>query len=324
MARPAHRGWRGRRAPRERWVKTRLVERGEYTGTRMGFADIYSFQKRWRSTRRRAAREAAVDRRPSIIEALWKNVSRLARRLNAEPLILAFAADPAHFSGLPDSLLNHPGRLRVNTVLAVAAKPARLKPRAYHALQEAATTPLQRMTTRHGFFTEHSAARSVRQAIARHLDVIRAQSWRRKARLLEVRQRRRWAVERLHWPSVADLSDDLQQEPQRSTRLNLIQLYGVYTESIASSTLGTSCLCGSECAPSARSFHSRFAYDWEHYFQDVHFPTVVRIRARRRRTQGSPARRKHRANRTESVRWPWSGAPAAETCWRCSTSTGRW
>jgi len=50
-----------------------------------------------------------------------------------------------------------------------------------------------------------------------------------------------WAVERLPLgASVADLSDDLNGERERLERgLNLIQLYGVYTEVTASSTRAT-------------------------------------------------------------------------------------
>src|SRR6266849_9482374 len=90
-----------------------------------------------------------------------------------------------------------------------------------------------------------------------------------------------WAVERLPLgASVADLSDDLNQERERLERgLNLIQLYGVYTE--------VDCIFDTRNLMSVwervpESERSIFPFDpalytWEHYFQDVHFPTVVRM-----------------------------------------------
>ena len=61
---------------------------------------------------------------------------------------------------------------------------------------------------------------------------------------------------------------------------NLIQLYGVYTEvDCIFDTRNVMAIWERVPAPrSARHFPFDPAlYDWDHYFQDVHFPTVVRM-----------------------------------------------
>src|SRR5438445_113188 len=90
-----------------------------------------------------------------------------------------------------------------------------------------------------------------------------------------------WVVERLPLgASVAQVSDDLTAERDRLDRgLNLIQLYGVYTE--------VDCIFDTrhvmergDQVPAAERKTFPFdpaLYDWTHYFQDVHFPTVVRM-----------------------------------------------
>jgi HAD superfamily hydrolase (TIGR01490 family) len=90
-----------------------------------------------------------------------------------------------------------------------------------------------------------------------------------------------WVVERLPLgASVADVSDDLNAERERLDRgLNLIQLYGVYTE--VDCIFDTRNLMSVwDRVPEAERAIFPFdaaLYNWEHYFQDVHFPTVVRM-----------------------------------------------
>src|SRR5260370_7811699 len=90
-----------------------------------------------------------------------------------------------------------------------------------------------------------------------------------------------WAVERLPLgASVADVSDDLNAERERLDRgLNLIQLYGVYTEvDCIFDTRHVMALWDRVPAAERKTFPFDPAlYDWSHYFQDVHFPTVVRM-----------------------------------------------
>ena len=277
---------------RDRWVKDRLVERGRVHARAMGFSDIYSFTKAM-------AEHAVVELhgdiplsivRPSIIESAleepfpgWLEGFRMA-----EPLILAFGRGILRdFSGLPDSVLDIiPADYVVNTVLAVAANPpADTKPRVYHAAS-GSRNPLRfrGMTDAAArYFGKHPLRDRYGQAIGtptwtyptREELATRAKT---ALRFVEAAQ---WAVERLPLgASVAGISDDLNAERERLERgVNLIQLYGVYTE--VDCIFDTRNLMSVwEKVPDAERKVFPFdaaLYDWEHYFQDVHFPTVVRM-----------------------------------------------
>jgi alcohol-forming fatty acyl-CoA reductase len=277
---------------RDRWVKDRLVERGRTHANAMGFSDIYSFTKAM-------AEHAVVELhgqiplsivRPSIIESAlaepfpgWLEGFRMA-----EPLILAFGRGILRdFSGLPDSLLDIiPADFVVNTVLAVAANPPPdAKPRVYHAAS-GTRNPLRFRrvadeATR--YFGEHPLRDRYGQAIGtpewtyptRQELATRART---ALRFVEAAQ---WVVERLPLgASVAQVSDDLNAERERLDRgLNLIQLYGVYTEvDCIFDTRNVTSIWEKVPAAERKIFPFDPAlYDWEHYFQDVHFPTVVRM-----------------------------------------------
>src|SRR5207253_7056128 len=76
------------------------------------------------------------------------------------------------------------------------------------------------------------------------------------------------------------MSDDLTAERERLDRgINLIQLYGVYTEvDCIFDTRNVTALWEKVPAAERKTFPFDPAlYDWSHYFQDVHFPTVVRM-----------------------------------------------
>ncbi|HSS61588.1 MAG TPA: HAD-IB family hydrolase [Candidatus Limnocylindrales bacterium] len=277
---------------RDRWVKDRLVERGRVQANAMGFSDIYSFTKAM-------AEHAVVELhgdiplsivRPSIIESAlaepfpgWLEGFRMA-----EPLILAFGRGVLQdFSGLPDALLDIiPADFVVNTVLAVAANPPPdAKPRVYHAAS-GSRNPLRfrRIVDEAAtYFSAHPLRDRFGQAIG-------TPSWtyptrtelaaraRTAKRVVEAAQ---WVVERLPLgASVSNVSDDLTAERDRLDRgLNLIQLYGVYTEvDCIFDTRNVTALW--ENVPEAERKVFPFdpaLYDWSHYFQDVHFPTVVRM-----------------------------------------------
>jgi alcohol-forming fatty acyl-CoA reductase len=277
---------------RDRWVKDRLVERGRTHARAMGFSDIYSFTKA-------IAEHAIVELhgdiplsivRPSIIESAleepfpgWLEGFRMA-----EPLILAFGRGILRdFSGLPDSVLDIiPADYVVNTVLAVAASPpADSNPRVYHAAS-GSRNPLRfrgmaDAATR--YFGKYPLRDRYGQAIGtpnwtyptREELATRAKT---ALRFVEAAQ---WVVERLPLgANVAELSDDLNAERERLERgVNLIQLYGVYTE--VDCIFDTRNLMSIwEKVPAAERKKFPFdvsLYDWEHYFQDVHFPTVVRM-----------------------------------------------
>jgi len=295
---------------RERWVKDRLVERGRTHARAMGFTDIYSFTKAM-------AEHAVVELhgdiplsivRPSIIESAlaepfpgWLEGFRMA-----EPVILAFARNVVRdFSGMPDTLLDIiPADFVVNTVLAVAANPPPdTTPRIYH-VASGTRNPLRlrRVTDEAGaYFTEHPLRDRYGQAIGtptwtfptRQELTTQAQA---ALRFVEAAQ---WLVERLPLgANITQLSDDLTSERDRLDRgLNLIQLYGVYTEvDCIFDTRNVTALWDDVPAAERKTFPFDPAlYDWTHYFQDVHLPTVVRMSradtaaGRRKQPSGSTA-----------------------------------
>ncbi|HSP08039.1 MAG TPA: HAD-IB family hydrolase [Candidatus Dormibacteraeota bacterium] len=277
---------------RDRWVKDRLIERGRVHANAMGFSDIYSFTKAM-------AEHAVVELhgdiplsivRPSIIESAlaepfpgWLEGFRMA-----EPLILAFGRGVLRdFSGLPDSLLDIiPADFVVNTVLAVAANPPPdAKPRVYHAAS-GSRNPLRFRT-----MTDEAAKYFAKNPLRdRYGQAIGTPTWtyptrgelaaraRTALRFVEAAQ---WVIERLPLgSSVAQLSDDLNAEKERLDRgVNLIQLYGVYTEvDCIFDTRNVTAIWDRVPEDERKTFPFDPAlYDWEHYFQDVHFPTVVRM-----------------------------------------------
>jgi HAD superfamily hydrolase (TIGR01490 family) len=277
---------------RDRWVKDRLIERGRVHANSMGFADIYSFTKAM-------AEHAVVELhgdiplsvvRPSIIESAlaepfpgWLEGFRMA-----EPLILAFGRGILRdFSGLPDSVLDIiPADFVVNTVLAVAANPpADSKPRIYHAAS-GSRNPLrfrEMEKSAERYFAKHPLRDRYGQAIGTpHWTYPTREELATRARTaLRFTEGAQWVVERLPLgANVAELSDDLNAERERLERgLNLIQLYGVYTEvDCVFDTRNLMSVWDRVPEAERKTFPFDAAlYDWEHYFQDVHFPTVVRM-----------------------------------------------
>jgi alcohol-forming fatty acyl-CoA reductase len=277
---------------RERWVKDRLIERGRVHANSMGFSDIYSFTKAM-------AEHAVVELhgdvplsivRPSIIESAlaepfpgWLEGFRMA-----EPLILAFGRNILRdFSGLPDSLLDIiPADFVVNTVLAVAANPPPdSKPRIYHAASGSRNPLRLRRVAEEAerYFTAHPLRDRYGQAIGTPSWTFPSRSEiATRARLaLRAVEAAQWVVERLPLgASLASVSDDLNEERERLDRgLNLIQLYGVYTEvDCIFDTRNVTALWEKVPAAEQKVFPFDPAlYDWSHYFQDVHFPTVIRM-----------------------------------------------
>jgi HAD superfamily hydrolase (TIGR01490 family) len=277
---------------RDRWVKDRLVERGRAHANAMGFADIYGFTKAM-------AEHAVVELhgdvplsivRPSIIESAlaepfpgWLEGFRMA-----EPLILAFGRNIlTDFSGLPDSLLDIiPADFVVNTVLAVAANPPPdTTPRIYH-VASGSRNPLRfrRMADEATvYFGKHPLRDRYGQAIGTPTWTYptRGELQTRANTALRFVEAAQWVVERLPLgASVASVSDDLNAERERLERgLNLIQLYGVYTEvDCIFDTRNLISIWDKVPAAERKTFPFDPAlYDWDHYFQDVHFPTVVRM-----------------------------------------------
>jgi HAD superfamily hydrolase (TIGR01490 family) len=277
---------------REKWVKDRLVERGRAHARAMGFTDIYSFTK---AMAERAVVELHGDIplsivRPSIIESAlrepfpgWLEGFRMA-----EPIILAFGRGLLEdFSGLPDSLLDViPADLVVNAVLAVAASPpAAGEHHVYHATS-GSRNPLRfrGIYDQCGiYFTSHPLRDRWGQAIG-------APNWtfpprgeltargRLALRAVEAAQN---VVERLPLGATATgWSDDLHDRRVRLERaLNLAELYGVYTEvdSIFDSRRLIALSERLSEEERRRFYFDPASFAWDHYFQDVHLPTVVRM-----------------------------------------------
>ena len=276
---------------RDRWVKDRLVERGRTHARAMGFSDIYSFTKAM-------AERAVVELhrrlplsivRPSIIESAlaepfpgWLEGFRMA-----EPIILAYGRRVLEdFSGLPDALLDIiPADYVVNTVLAVAASPP---PEGEHRIYHSASGSrnplrLRRMQEEtRDYFEVHPLRDRYGQAIgAPNWTFPPRQELEAKARTaLKAVEAMQWVVERLPMTGMADVSDSLNETRDRITRgLNLSELYGVYTEvDCVYDTRNTMSVWEQLPAAEKKVFPFDPAlYDWTHYFQDVHMPTVVRM-----------------------------------------------
>jgi HAD superfamily hydrolase (TIGR01490 family) len=277
---------------RDRWVKDRLVERGRAHARAMGFTDIYSFTKAM-------AEHAVVELhgdiplsivRPTIIESAlaepfpgWLEGFRMA-----EPLILAFGrAALQDFSGLPDAVLDIiPADLVVNAVLAVAsAPPPAGEHRIYHAAS-GSRNPL-RLRGIHDHCAEYFGEHPLRD---RWGQAIGAPRWTFPSRGELVARGRlalravETAQQLVEWLPLGGTStrwsDQLNEEKGRLERqLNLAELYGVYVE--VDCVFDTRNLLDLwERVPEAERRRFGFdpaGYDWRHYLQDVHLPTVVRM-----------------------------------------------
>src|SRR5207253_6054724 len=133
------------------------------------------------------------------------------------------------------------------------------------------------------YFTEHPLRDRYGQAIGTPSWTYptRQEMATRARTALRVVEAAQWFVERLPLgASIAQVSDDLNAERERLDRgLNLIQLYGVYTEvDCIFDTRNVTALWEKTPAAERQKFPFDPAlYDWTHYFQDVHFPTVVRM-----------------------------------------------
>jgi len=308
---------------REKWVKDRLIERGRVHARALGFSDIYSFTK--------AMAEAAVIElhgevplsilRPSIIESAvaepfpgWLEGFRMA-----EPIILAFGRGVLpDFPGLPDSVVDViPADYVVNAVLAVAASPPPdSEPRIYHA-SSGSRNPL-RFRDLFDHCRDYFEAHPLRD---RYGQAIGTPDWtfptmgevvlrgRVAVRALEAAQ---WLVERL--PLGADAAESSDNLLERRTRLqrglDLAELYGVYTavDAVFDSRRLQSLWEQLDESERATFPFDAATYSWDHYLDEVHLPTVIRmaradtVERRGRQPSGSTAPRAGGAGGAEAVR----------------------
>ncbi|HEX6547472.1 MAG TPA: HAD-IB family hydrolase [Candidatus Dormibacteraeota bacterium] len=277
---------------RDKWVKDRLIERGRAHARAMGFSDIYGFTKAM-------AEHAVVElhgeiplsiARPAIVESAvaepfpgWLEGFRMA-----EPIILAYGRGILDdFSGLPDGLLDIiPVDYVVNGVLAIAASPP---PEAAYRIYHLASGSRNPLRVRRiydearAFFQAHPLRDRYGQAIGTPTWTFpTTEELAGRARLaLRAVDGLQWLVERLPLgASVSQVSDDLHEERSRLERgLNLLELYGIYTSvDCIFDTRHTHRLWEELPAAEQKIFPFDPAlYDWTHYFQDVHMPTVIRM-----------------------------------------------
>jgi len=174
----------------------------------------------------------------------------------------------------------------VNTVLAVAANPPPdAKPRVYHAASGSRNPLRLRRVMKEAidYYEAHPLRDRYGQAIGtpEWTFPTRQEMETRARTALRAVEAAQWVVERLPLGStVSQLSDNLNAERERLDRgVNLIQLYGVYTEvDCIFDTRHVTELWEKVPAAERKTFPFDPAlYDWTHYFQDVHFPTVVRM-----------------------------------------------
>ncbi len=276
---------------RDKWVKDRLVERGRMHARALGFSDIYSFTKAM-------AERAVVELhgnlplsivRPSIIESAlaepfpgWLEGFRMA-----EPIILAYGRRVLEdFSGLPDALLDIiPADYVVNAVLAVAAAPPpKGEYRIYHAASgNRNPLRLRRMQEEsENYFAEHPLRDRYGQAIGAPKWTFppRSQLESRAKLALRAVDAMSWVVERLPITGIAAMSDDLNDARAKIERgLNLSELYGVYTEVDCVYDTRHTIELWDKVPPAERKVFpfDPALYDWTHYFQKVHLPTVIRM-----------------------------------------------
>jgi len=276
---------------REKWVKDRLVERGRVHARAMGFSDIYSFTK---GMAERAVFELHGDLplsivRPAIIESSlaepfpgWLEGFRMA-----EPIILAFGRGVlTDFPGLADGVIDIiPADVVVNAVLAVASTPPPDGFRIYH-VASGSRNPLRvrgLYEQAEEYFTRHPLRDRFGQAIGTPKWTFPSQNElvgkvRTAKRFTDLAQ---WVAERLPLGAdMARITDDLSEQQSRFERgLTLLELYGIYTS--VDCVFDTRNLINLwDQVPAAEQAVFPFdpaGYSWDHYFQDVHLPTVIRM-----------------------------------------------
>jgi alcohol-forming fatty acyl-CoA reductase len=287
---------------RRAWVDKRLVEYGRARAQSMGWPDVYTFTK---ALGERAVEELAAEHelplsivRPSIIESAlerpypgWIEGFKMA-----EPIILAFgrAAIP-EFPGIPEGVMDViPVDLVVSALLAVGGRPPAARSPAYFHVCSGSRNPLSfRLLYEcvREYFLEHPLPEHNRGA---HL----APTWqfpgrrvvegrlRAAERLIETADR---VVTRL--PRSDRVRDWARSIDRERGRVDFVRryadLYGAYLEIEVIYTDDRTLELFRSLPPADRE---RFpfdagVFDWRHYLEDVHCPsitTALRFAAQRR------------------------------------------
>lgn len=278
---------------RAEWVRERLVDYGRTRAESLGWTDVYTLTKAFAE---RAAEELWAQAghrlsvvRPSIIESAlyhpfpgWIDGFKVA-----DPLIIAYGRGQLpDFPGLPDSILDViPVDFVVNAALAVAARPAKPKEPKYFQVVSGKTNPLpfHRMYENvNTYFTNNPlpdengdikvpswrfpGGQKVEKALAkREHQVVRAE--RIIERLPTTPRTRKWL------DSVAKGKHGLSQLRA------FTELYRAYvqTEIIFDDTNTRALLASLPASVQKNEGFDVTEINWEHYFQDIHFPAVTTL-----------------------------------------------
>lgn len=279
---------------RKEWVSDRLVDYGRTRAQSLGWPDVYTLTK---ALGERAAENLWADAghrlsivRPAIVESAlrhpypgWIDGFKMA-----DPLILAYGRGILpEFPGLPDSVMDLiPVDHVVNATLAVAANPPEPRKPQYFHVSSGARNPLPfREMYEHvyAYFTRHPMPDSERG----HIQV---PAWRfpgstQVMRTLRLGEQAVDLADRilLRIPA-SDRTRKWQGDVHRRTQeLELLRkyadLYQAYTQAeVIYDDSATLALHRSLPADRQRDHGFDSAeIDWEHYLQEVHYPSVTEL-----------------------------------------------
>jgi HAD superfamily hydrolase (TIGR01490 family) len=280
-------------AARSEWVRERLVDYGRTRAESLGWTDVYTLTKAFAE---RAAEElwaAAGHRlsvvRPSIIESAlhhpfagWIDGFKVA-----DPLIIAYGRGQLpDFPGLPDSILDViPVDFVVNAALAVAATDAKPREPKYYHVSSGASNPLpfHRMYENvNAYFTANPLPDEKGDIVVpnwkfpggQRVEKALAKRERQAARAERILERLPTTPRTRKWLGTITKGKHSLQQLRAFT-----ELYRAYvqTEIIFDDT-NTRALFES-LAPAVQQdegFDVR-EIDWEHYFQNIHFPAITTL-----------------------------------------------
>jgi HAD superfamily hydrolase (TIGR01490 family) len=301
-------------AARAEWVRERLVDYGRTRAESLGWTDVYTLTKAFAE---RAAEELWAEAghrlsivRPSIIESAlhhpfpgWIDGFKVA-----DPLIIAYGRGQLpDFPGLPDSILDViPVDFVVNATLAVAARPAKPSEPKYFQVVSGKSNPLPFHRMYENVNTYFTA-----NPLPNEKGDIKVPSWRfpggqKVEKALAKREhqvvRAERIIERLPTtPRTRKWLDEVAKGKHGLTQLRAFtELYRAYvqTEIIFDDTNTRALLASLPKKVQDDEGFDVTEIDWEHYFQNIHFPAVTTLT----RAFGKRPAAKARATRALPVR----------------------
>lgn len=280
-------------AARADWVRERLVDYGRMRAESLGWTDVYTLTKAFAE---RAAEELWAQAghrlsvvRPSIIESAlyhpfpgWIDGFKVA-----DPLIIAYGRGQLpDFPGLPDSILDViPVDFVVNAALAVAARPATPNDPRYFQVVSGKTNPLPFHRMYENVNTYFTA-----NPLPDEKGEIRVPRWRfpgghKVEKALAKRERQAERAERLiermpTTPRTRAWLDTVTKGQHGLSQLRAFtELYRAYvqTEIIFDDTNTRALLASLPEEIQRTEGFDVTEIDWEHYFQQIHFPAVTTL-----------------------------------------------